>query len=440
MANQEKNYLIWDPLHECMPRDKLRELQEERLRGTVRRCAGNVPFYRDKWRRAGIDPDSIQTLDDLRRLPFTTKEDFRRNYPYGMLAVPLREVVRVHASSGTTGKATVVAYTKNDLETWAELVARFITAAGVTADDVVHISFGYGLFTGGFGLHYGAEKVGASVIPVSSGRSERQIRIMQDFRSTVLVCTPSYSLHLAEVARDMGVSPGDLSLRVGLFGGEPWTNGIRRQIESRLGIMATDNYGLSEVIGPGVSGECIECDGLHIFEDHFIPEIIDPNTEEPLPEGEIGELVLTSLSKEASPVLRYRTRDLCRLLPGSCPCGRTMARMSKVTGRADDMLIIRGVNVYPSDVEEVLLAIEGTEPHYQIVVDRVEALDVLTVHVEVSEVIFFDEMRRLREKENEIRKKLSHALGISVDVKLIEPKTLERSRGKAKRVIDNRSA
>jgi phenylacetate-CoA ligase len=440
MTDREKHYLIWDPIHECMPRDKLRELQEQRLRSAVRRCASNVPFYQERWRQTDIDPDSIQSLEDLQRLPFTTKEDFRRNYPYGMLAVPLREVVRVHASSGTTGKATVVAYTKNDLDTWSELVARFITAAGVTAEDVVHISFGYGLFTGGFGLHYGAEKVGASVIPVSSGRSERQIQIMQDFRSTVLVCTPSYALHLAEVALESGVSADDLSLRVGLFGGEPWTQGMRKQIEARLGIMATDNYGLSEVIGPGVSGECIECHGLHIFEDHFIPEIIDPVSAQPLPLGEQGELVLTSLTKEASPVIRYRTHDLCRLLPGSCPCGRTMVRMSKVAGRADDMLIIRGVNVYPSDVEEVLMAIEGTEPHYQIVVDRVESLDVMTVHVEVSEVIFSDEMRRLRQKDDEIRKKLSHALGVSVEVRLVEPKTLERSLGKAKRVIDNRRA
>jgi len=423
-----------------MDREKLRELQEERLRSTVRRCAGNVPFYHEKWREAGIDPDSIRTLGDLRRLPLTTKEDFRNNYPYGMLAVPLREVVRVHSSSGTTGKATVVAYTRNDLETWSELVARFITAAGVTADDVVHISFGYGLFTGGFGLHYGAERVGASVIPVSSGRTERQIQIMRDFRSTVLVCTPSYALHLGEVAQQTGIAPRDLDLRVGLFGGEPWTDGMRRQIEARLGIMATDNYGLSEVIGPGVSGECTECDGLHISEDHFIPEIIDPETEEVLPLGERGELVLTSLTKEASPVIRYRTRDLCRLVPEPCRCGRTMMRMAKVTGRTDDMLIVRGVNVYPSEVEEILMAIEGTEPHYRIKVDRRSALDVLSVEVEGPEAIFFDEMRRLREKGEEIRKKLSHAIGLSVDVRLVEPRTLERFEGKARRVIDNRGS
>jgi len=440
MSETGKKYPIWDPLHECMPREKLRDLQEERLRSTVRRCANSVPFYRDRWKEAGIDPDTVRTLDDLARLPLTTKDDFRKNYPYGMLAVPLREVVRVHSSSGTTGKATVVAYTKNDLETWSELVARFITAAGVTADDVVHISFGYGLFTGGFGLHYGAEKVGASVIPVSSGRSERQIQIMRDFHSTVLVCTPSYALHLAEVAEESGLRVEDLDLRVGLFGGEPWTDGMRRQIQAKLGIVATDNYGLSEVIGPGVSGECTECDGLHVFEDHFIPEVIDPESGEVLPVGEQGELVLTSLTKEASPVIRYRTRDLCRLVPEPCRCGRTMLRMTKVTGRTDDMLIVRGVNVYPSEVEEILLAIEGTEPHYRILIDRRGAMDAMAVEVEVHEAIFFDEMKKLREKGEEIRKKLSQAVGVSVEVKLVEPRTLERFEGKAKRVVDNRGA
>jgi len=379
----------------------------------------------------------VGSLADLARLPFTTKADLRDNYPYGLFAVPMREVVRVHASSGTTGSVTVVGYTRNDIRTWSNLVARIITAGGVTKDDVIQIAFGYGLFTGAFGLHYGAERVGASVIPASSGNTARQIQIMKDFKTTALVSTPSYALLIGETIREMGIPVSALSLRYGLFGSEPWSDAMRQEIESKLGIVATDNYGLSEVIGPGISGECLERKGLHFNEDHFLIEVIDPETLKPVPPGEEGELVITSLTKEAFPMLRYRTRDLTRLLPGDCPCGRTGRRMSRVTGRTDDMLIIKGVNVFPSQIEHVLFEIEGTEPHYQIVVERKGAMDEATVLVEAGESIFFDQMRHQRDMEK-IRKRLAQELGISVDVKLVEKKTLDRFEGKARRVIDNR--
>ena len=437
---QINKHNIWNPEMETISRNDLEVLQLSRLKSLVERVSTDVTFYKEAFSEKGITPDSIKSLDDLKRLPFTTKHDLRKYFPYGMLAVPLKKVVRIHASSGTTGKPTVVAYTAKDLDTWSELIARLITAAGVTDEDIVHVSFGYGLFTGGFGLHYGAEKVGASVIPVSSGNSERQIRIMQDFGSTVLVSTPSYSLYLAEVMEEMGVDPAkDLKLRIGLYGGESWSESIRNQIESKLGISATDNYGLSEVIGPGVSGECEVKNGMHIFEDHFIVELIDPETEEVITtEGRPGELVFTSLTKEAFPIIRYRTRDICTLDFSPCKCGRTLVRMSKIMGRSDDMLIIRGVNIYPSQIEEILLGIEEIEPHYLLIIRREGAMDTLEIQVEVSEKIFSDEMKMMRSIQERLFHKLQTSLGISPVLKLVEPKTIERSTGKAKRVLDLR--
>jgi len=431
--------MYWEPDYETMGREDLEQLQLERLQSTLHRVYLNVPFYRKKFDELEIDPDDFTSLKDLRKLPFTTKDDLRENYPYGLFAVPLREVVRIHASSGTTGMSTVVGYTKNDIKTWSNLVARILTAGGITKDDVVQIAFGYGLFTGGFGLHYGAERIGASVIPISSGNTRRQVKIMQDFKSTALICTPSYALLIADTLQEMGINVNSLSLKYGLFGAEPWSEGMRLEIQERLKILATDNYGLSEVMGPGVAGECLERNGLHINEDHFLVEVVDPNTLEPVAPGGIGELVITTLTKEAFPIVRFRTRDLTRLMPEQCACGRKLMRMSRVMGRTDDMLIIRGVNVFPSQIEAVLFDIEGTEPHYQIIVERKGALDDVTVLVEVSEAIFFDEMKKQSELVGLIRRRLSSELGISVDVKLVEKKTLERFEGKAKRVIDKRT-
>ena len=428
----------WEPERECMAREDLEQLQLERLQSTLYRVGTNVPFYKKKFEQIKFNYDDIRSLDDLRRLPFTEKQDLRANYPYGLFAVPLRDVVRVHSSSGTSGQATVVGYTRNDIKTWSGLVARIITAAGVTKNDVIQIAFGYGLFTGGFGLHYGAELLGASVIPISAGNTKRQIQIMQDFKTTALVCTPSYALVLADAMMDMGINPNGLSLRYGLFGGEPWSEAMRQEIHQKLGIIATDNYGLSEVMGPGVAGECQQCNGLHVNEDHFLLEILDPKTFEPVPEGEVGELVITTLTKEAFPMIRYRTRDLTRFIPGTCACGRTLKRMERVMGRSDDMLIIKGVNVFPMQIEKVLFEVEGTEPHYQIIVDRENHADKITVMVEVMESIFFDEMKKQRQVIDTIKSRLASEVGVNVDVKLVEEKSLERSEGKAKRVIDRR--
>ena len=430
--------MYWQQESECMDRKELEQLQLERLESTLNRVYLNVPFYRKKFDEVGFNPDDLRSLDDLRKLPFTVKNDLRDNYPYGLFAVPLREVVRVHASSGTTGMATVVGYTRNDIKTWSNLVARVLTAGGVTADDVIQIAFNYGLFTGAFGLHYGSERVGASVIPASSGNTKRQIKIMQDFKTTALVCTPSYAMLIADTAREMGISPNSLSLKWGLFGAEPWSDAMRRELEDKLKIKATDNYGLSEVMGPGVAGECLHQNGLHINEDHFLVEVIDPDTLEQVKVGEVGELVITTLTKEAFPMIRYRTRDLTRLIPEPCPCGRTLRRMARITGRTDDMLIIRGVNVFPQQIEAVLFEIEGTEPHYQIIIDRKGALDDATVLVEASEKIFFDEMKKQKELIDTIKKRMATELGIAVEVKLVEKKSIERFEGKAKRVIDNR--
>ncbi|HHD57482.1 MAG TPA: phenylacetate--CoA ligase family protein [Desulfobulbaceae bacterium] len=430
--------MYWQPERECMPREDLEQLQLERLQSTLYRVGTHVPFYKKKFTELKLDFEDIRSLDDIRRLPFTVKQDLRDNYPYGLFAVPLRDVVRVHSSSGTTGLATVVGYSRNDIKNWSNLVARVLTGAGVTKDDVIQIAFGYGLFTGGFGLHYGAERLGASVIPISAGNTKRQIQIMQDFKTTALVCTPSYALIIADTMMEMGVNPNGLSLRYGLFGAEPWSEAMRREINEKLGIRATDNYGLSEVMGPGVAGECGECNGLHINEDHFLLEVVDPETLEPVPPGEVGELVITTLTKEAFPMIRYRTRDLTRLIPEPCPCGRTLMRMQRVMGRSDDMLIIKGVNVFPIQIEKVLFEIEGTEPHYQIIVERENHSDKVTVLVEVNESIFFDEMKKQRQMVDHIKARLASELGIGVNVRLVEEKTLERSEGKSKRVIDKR--
>ncbi|MEE4136113.1 MAG: phenylacetate--CoA ligase [Desulforhopalus sp.] len=430
--------MYWQKEQECLSRPELAKLQLARLRTTLKRVATNVPFYRNRFQELHLDPEKLTSLEMLGDYPFTLKQDLRDNYPYGLFAVPLRDVVRVHSSSGTTGVATVVGYSRGDIETWSDLVARVLCGAGVTSDDVIQIAFGYGLFTGGFGLHYGAERLGASVIPISAGNTKRQIQIMQDFKSTALVCTPSYALKMADVMMDMGINPNGLSLRYGLFGAEPWSEAMRREINERLGIRATDNYGLSEVMGPGVAGECEECQGLHINEDHFYVEVLNPDTLEPVLPGEVGELVLTTLTKEAFPVIRYRTRDLTRLIPEPCPCGRTLVRMSRVLGRTDDMLIIKGVNVFPTQIEAVLFAIEGTEPHYRLIVDRENNEDRLTVQVEVIESMLFDEMKKQRALVETIKKRLASELGIGVEVKLVEERSLERFNGKGARVIDNR--
>jgi phenylacetate-CoA ligase len=387
---------------------------------------------------AGLGPESIQTSDDLHQLPFTTKQDLRDTYPFGLFAVPMSEIVRVHASSGTTGKSTVVGYTRNDISTWSEVMARTLTSAGANRHDFIHVAYGYGLFTGGLGLHYGGEKIGASVIPVSGGNTLRQIQLLVDFGSTVLACTPSYALFIAEALEEAKVKPEDLKLRVGVFGAEPWTENMRREIEEKLRIKAIDIYGLSEVIGPGVASECLMQDGLHISEDHFFPEIIDPVTLEVLPEDKTGELVFTTITKEGLPLVRYRTRDLTRLRYEKCRCGRTLVRMDKCLGRSDDMLIIRGVNLFPSQVESILLEMSEIKPHYLLIVDRVNNLDTLELKVEVDEEFFQDKISQLEGLRQKIQTNLESTLGLGIRVNLVEPKTIERSEGKSKRVIDKR--
>jgi len=431
--------IYWEEEMETLPRVGLESIQLKRLQSLVKRVYDKVEPYRQKMIDAGITPNDIQTLQDLQKLPFTTKDDLRDNYPFGMFAMGLEDIVRVHASSGTTGKPTVVGYTKKDIDTWATLIARSLACAGATSGDMVHNAYGYGLFTGGLGAHYGAEKLGATVIPVSGGNSKRQITIMKDFGSTVLMSTPSYALNLAEAMEEMGVSPSSLSLRVGIFGAEPWSENMREEVERKLNIKAVDIYGLSEVIGPGVAQECLQSTkGMHIFEDHFLPEIIDPETGEVLPAGERGELVFTTLTKEAFPVIRYRTKDISCLYTETCNCGRTLVRMEKVTGRTDDMLIIRGVNVFPSQVEHVLMGVEGVEPHYQIIVERQGTMDTMTVEVEVSDSIFSDEIKNLEQLSHGISKDIKDILGVTCKVKLVNPRSIRRSEGKAQRIIDNR--
>jgi phenylacetate-CoA ligase len=428
---------IWDARHETMAREQLRALQLERLQDMLTRVYERVPFYRERLRAASVAPGDVRSLADVRRLPFTTKSDFRERYPFGMFAVPVDEVVEIHSSSGTTGKPVVAGFTRRDLDTWAELVCRIAVMAGVHADDVAQVSFGYGMFTGGFGLHYGLQRAGAAVVPISAGNTARQLQFMRDFGSTVLIATPSYALHLAE-AIVRHATPKAFKLRLGMFGAEACSEEMRRRIESRVPMRATDNYGLTEVIGPGVSGEC-ECrSGMHIAEDHFLVEVVDPTTDEPVAEGETGELVFTSMTRECSPVLRYRTRDLCSVTTERCACGRTLARMGKIVGRTDDMFIISGVNIFPSAVESVLFAIEGVEPYYQIVLERTGAMDTFEVQVEVTEAIFNGWMDDLRAFEQRVTEQLRSALLVRPKVKLVEPGTLERTEGKAKRVIDRR--
>lgn len=431
--------MIFDIEFETLPREALEAIQLRRLKDTVERVYATVPFYKKRFEEAGITPADIKTIKDMSKIPFLTKYDLRDNYPFGLFAVPMDNVVRIHASSGTTGKPTVVGYTKRDIDTWANLMARALAAGGGTRGDIIHNAYGYGLFTGGLGVHYGAEKLGASVIPVSGGNTKRQITIMKDFKPTIITATPSYLLHLAEVAEEMGISFKDLSFKCGILGAEPWSESMRAEIESKLNLKAIDIYGLSEVMGPGVAIECREAQkGLHIFEDHFIPEIINPETGEVLPYGELGELVFTSITKEAFPVLRYRTRDITSLNPEPCICGRTHIRMNRVSGRTDDMLIIRGVNVFPSQIESVLVKIDEVEPHYQLIVDRVGTLDNLTVNVEISERLFSDEVKSLQGLEKKIAHDIKETLGVSATIKLVEPKSIQRSEGKAVRVIDNR--
>jgi len=429
---------IWNRHFECMDRDGIKHVQSERLRETVERVYFNVPYYRNRMQKAGIGPESINSIDDLHKLPFTTKQDLRDNYPFGLFAVPMSEIVRVHASSGTTGKPTVVGYTRSDIATWSEVMARTLTSAGANRNDFIHIAYGYGLFTGGLGLHYGGEKIGASVIPISGGNTARQIQLMHDFGSTVLACTPSYALHLAEAIQESGIRREELKLRVGVFGAEPWTENMRREIEEKLQIKAIDIYGLSEVIGPGVASECQVQDGLHINEDHFYAEIIDPVTLQVLPEGSSGELVFTTITKEGLPLIRYRTRDLTRLNYEKCKCGRTMVRMEKCLGRSDDMLIIRGVNLFPSQVESVLLEMSEINPHYLLIVDRINNLDTLELKVEVDEAFFQDKISQLEALRQKLQTNLENSIGLGIKVTLVEPKVIERSEGKAKRVIDNR--
>jgi phenylacetate-CoA ligase len=431
--------MIYNMEMETLPREDLEALQLRRLKETVEKVYATVPFYRRKFIEAGVAPSDIKELKDLERLPFTTKDDLRDNYPYGMFAVPMDNVVRIHASSGTTGKSTVVGYTARDIRTWAELMARALAAGGTTRGDIIHNAYGYGLFTGGLGVHYGAERLGASVIPISGGNTKRQVLIMKDFGPTILTCTPSYALHLGEAAVEAGVDFATLRFKSGIFGAEPWSEEMRAEIEAKLHLNAIDIYGLSEVIGPGVSIECLEAkNGLHVFEDHFIPEIINPETGKTLPNGAQGELVFTSITKEAFPVIRYRTRDVTSLDREPCICGRTLVRMRKVSGRTDDMLIIRGVNVFPSQIESVIMEIEEVEPHYQLVVDRKDNLDTLTVMVEVGESFFSDEVRVLQGIEKKLSKSIKEFLGVTAKVQLVEPKTIARSEGKAQRVIDNR--
>ena len=429
--------MIWNEAKECMSRDELANLQSARLRKMVSRVYHNVEFYRKKMQQMGIEPGDIKTIEDIQKLPFTTKDDLRDNYPFGLFAIPESEVVRVHASSGTTGKPTVVGYSRRDIEIWQECVARVLSGAGVGAKDKVQISYGYGLFTGGLGVHYGAENLGATVIPMSTGNTKKQINLMRDFGCTAIACTPSYLLHIAETLEEENMVD-QIKLKVAVCGAEPWTDNMRSQIEKKLNIKAFDIYGLSEVMGPGVAADCEFHKGLHVYEDHFLPEIINPKTLEPVAPGETGELVFTTLTKEALPLFRYRTKDLTSINYERCECGRTLARISRFVGRSDDMLIIRGVNVFPSQVESALLEMGETSPHYLMIVDRINNLDILEVWVEVEERFFSDEIKKLESLTKKIAHVLQQALGIAVKVKLVEPKTLERSEGKAKHVIDKR--
>ncbi len=431
--------MIWNKEMECMAEEKLRELQLERLKQTVKRAYEKVPYYRKKFEEVGLKPEDIKTLDDIKNIPFTSKADLREVYPFGMFATSLSEIVEIHMSSGTTGKPVVAGYTRNDIEVWAEVMARCLTMAGATKDDIVQNCYGYGLFTGGFGVHYGAQKIGAMVVPASAGNTRRQIEIMRDFGSTILTCTPSYALYMAEVAQEMGVEPRTLKLKAGCFGAEMWTEQMRKEIEKRFNINALNIYGLTEIIGPGVAHECIEKKGLHVFEDHFYVEIIDPETGDSLPDGKRGELVLTTLTREGMPMLRFRTRDITSIIREKCGCGRTFAKIERIRGRTDDMIKVRGVMIFPYQIERAILEVQGIEPHYQIVVTRPQHLDEIEVMVEISKETFSDEVKHIENLRKKLEKRIEETIGIRVKVTLVEPKTLPRSEGKAKRVIDKRT-
>lgn len=421
-----------------MDRARLEQLQLMRLSTLLERVYEHVPHYRASFDEAGVKPH-VDSLADFADVPFTVKDDMRAHYPYGMFAADRKDIVRVHASSGTTGQITVVGYTKQDVSNWADMMARTLACAGATADDIVQVAYGYGLFTGGLGVHYGSERLGCLTIPISGGNTRRQVQVLTDFGVTVLACTPSYSLLVAETAEEMGIDPRELPLTIGVFGAEPWSENMRRQIEERLAIRAIDIYGLSEVLGPGVASECVEQHGLHVNEDHFLIEIVDPETLRPVPDGEPGEVVFTTLTKEGIPVVRYRTRDISRIIPGECPCGRTFRRMERITGRTDDMIIVRGVNVFPSQIEQVLAGIPGVAPHYQVVLGKRGSMDTVEVHVEVAPDLAFDEVRGLEELQRTVRAEVASALAVSIDVRLVEPRSIERSEGKARRVVDLRS-
>ena len=428
--------MIWNESIECMDRESLRKIQSIRLKKTVERVYHDTPFYRKKMQELGVTPDDINSIDDIVKLPFTTKYDLRDNYPFGLCAVPMSQIVRIHASSGTTGKPTVVGYTRKDLSAWSECLSRVFTAYGAGSSDIFQVSYGYGLFTGGLGAHAGAENIGASVIPMSSGNTEKQITLMHDFGSTVLCCTPSYALYLADAIKDSGLPREEFKLKVGAFGAEPWTESMRRDIETKLGIKAFDIYGLSEIAGPGVGYEC-ECQhGTHLNEDHYFPEIVDPKTLEPVAPGETGELVFTHLTKEGMPLLRYRTKDLTALHYDKCSCGRTLVRMDRILGRSDDMLIIRGVNVFPTQIESVILEMPEFEPHYLLLVDRKNNTDTMELQVEVRPEYYSDEINKMLALKKKLVARLQSVLGLGVDVRLVEPRSIERSVGKAKRVID----
>ncbi|MCC8154520.1 MAG: phenylacetate--CoA ligase [Tannerellaceae bacterium] len=430
--------MIWNETIECMNRKDMRKLQSIRLKKVVEHVYHNTPFYRKKMQEMGITPDDIESVEDISKLPFTTKQDLRDNYPFGLMAVPMSEVVRLHASSGTTGKPIVVGYTRKDLSLWSESVARCLYAYGLSKEDIVQVSYGYGLFTGGLGLHDGVQKIGGTVIPMSSGNTQKQIQLMHDFGAKALACTPSYALFLAETIKDSGIPREEFQLKVGIFGAEPWTENMRKEIEEAMGIKAYDIYGLTEIAGPGVGCECEYQDGTHLWEDHFLPEIIDPETLEPLPAGQQGELVFTTITKEGMPMIRYRTRDLTSLNYETCCCGRTAVRMSRIMGRSDDMLIIRGVNVFPSQVESVILELPEFEPHYLIFVDRINNVDAFQVQVEVKPEFYSDEITKILDLKKRITDRLQSVIGLQPDVKIVEPRSIERSLGKAKRVFDNR--
>lgn len=436
--HRERGEGMYQPQYEAMPRKDLEGLQLERLRTVLRRVYDNVGYYKGSFDAAGVTPE-IESLDALADYPFTLKDDMRSAYPFNLFAAPMRDIVRVHSSSGTTGQITVVGYTKNDIDNWADLMARTIAAAGGTPDDIVQVTYGYGLFTGGLGVHYGSERLGCVTIPISGGNTKRQVQVMKDFGTTILACTPSYAVLIAETAKEMGVDLSQTALKTGIFGAEPWSENMRKQIEELLGVKAIDIYGLSEILGPGVACECSAQHGLHVNEDHFLIEIVDEKTLRPVPDGQYGEVVFTTLTKEGIPVIRYRTRDISRIIPGECTCGRTSRRMERVTGRSDDMIIIRGVNVFPSQIEQVLTGIAGVAPHYQVILGKRGSMDTVEVHVEVAADAAFDEIRELEAIQRKVRSEIESALAVSIAVKLVEPKSIARSEGKAQRVVDLRA-